>query len=147
VASLRIQLADTDKALADWRHVHNVIIPADALTTAEVHERAGRNFLEVAYLGDQLIGCSTVRPPADNSSTATVIARVLPEWRRRGFGEQIYASALVRAEALDADHLETVVWAANGDGLRFAQTHGFAEVDRYVLDGADIAYITLRLPT
>jgi len=44
----------------------------------EVRERSGRNRLENAYLGDVLVGCSTVRPPEDG--VVTVIARVLPEF-------------------------------------------------------------------
>ncbi len=34
--------------LADWRHVHNVIVPPAALSPGEVRERAGRFLLEVA---------------------------------------------------------------------------------------------------
>ncbi|MET8694000.1 GNAT family N-acetyltransferase [Streptomyces bauhiniae] len=135
-----------DAALADWQHVHNVIIPTAVLSLDEVRERAGRNRLEVAYLDGEPVGCTTVRPPSgDSPATATVIARVLPGHRRRGFGEQLYRRALERARELGADIIETVVLAANEDGLRFAESHGFAETDRYVLPGDTVPYIDLRL--
>ncbi|WP_042389629.1 GNAT family N-acetyltransferase [Streptacidiphilus melanogenes] len=132
--------------LADWRHVHNVIIPTDPLSLADVRERAGRNHLEVAYLDGEPVGCSTVRPPTgDSPSTGTVIARILPAHRRQGFGEQLYQRAVERARALGATVVETVVLASNEDGLRFAESHGFVEIDRYVLPGDTIAYVDLRL--
>ncbi|MFK4111740.1 GNAT family N-acetyltransferase [Streptomyces sp. NPDC002176] len=135
-----------DSALADWRHVHNVIIPTAVLSLDEVRERAGRNRLEVAYLDGEPVGCTTVRPPSgDSPSTATVIARVLPAHRRQGFGEQLYQRALTRARDLGADTIDTVILASNEDGLRFAQTHGFTETDRYVLPGDTIPFVDLRL--
>jgi hypothetical protein len=57
MSRLRIEPVD-ETTLEDWRHVHNVIIPTASLSLEEVRERAGRNHLEVAYLGDVLVGCS-----------------------------------------------------------------------------------------
>jgi GNAT superfamily N-acetyltransferase len=145
VADLRIQAVEDEESLEDWRHVHNVIIPADPLGPDEVRERAGRNHLDVAYLDGVLVGCSTVRPPEEPGAPATVIARVLPEHRRRGLGSRLYAAALDRARALDAQAVETIVWAANVDGLRFAEARGFVEVDRYLPPGRETPYLTLRL--
>jgi ADP-ribose pyrophosphatase YjhB (NUDIX family) len=75
----------------------------------------------------------------------TVIARVLPAHRRQGFGEELYARGLERARTFGAEVIETVVLASNEDGLRFAQKHGFVEVERYVLPGDTVPWITLRL--
>jgi hypothetical protein len=123
VSNLRIEEVDGDAMLRDWQYVHNVIIPSDALSLDEVRERAQRYLLEVAYLGDILVGCSTVRPPTSDASVATVIARVL-----------------------GASVIETIVLASNVDGLRFAQVRGFVEVDRYLPPGDSVPFITLRLP-
>lgn len=83
---LRIHAVDDDASIRDWQYAHNLILSLD-----DVRARTGRNRLEVAYLGDVLIGCTTVRPPTkDNRATATVIARVLPEHRRRGLGTRLY---------------------------------------------------------
>ncbi|MFB7247150.1 GNAT family N-acetyltransferase [Streptomyces populi] len=143
--TLRVETPDDEARLADWRHVHNVIVPPAAMSLDEVRGRARRYRLEVAYLGDVLVGCTTVRPPADGGATATVIARVLAEHRGRGFGEELYARGLEQARALGARVIETVVLAANEDGLRFALRHGFAETERYVLPGESAEWIDLRL--
>ncbi|MFF7887412.1 GNAT family N-acetyltransferase [Streptomyces sp. NPDC020794] len=145
MSTLSFQQSDDETGLKDWQYVHNAIVPPAALSLDEVRERAGRNHLEVAYLGDVLVGCSTVRPPKDGGSTATVIARVLSGHRRQGFGEELYERGLKRARALGADVVETVVLASNEDGLRFAVQHGFVEIERYVLPGETAEWVDLRL--
>ncbi|MDT0462921.1 GNAT family N-acetyltransferase [Streptomyces gibsoniae] len=140
--NLRFTEPDDDATLEDWRHVHNAIIPADPLSLDDVRERVTRHHLEVAYLGDVLVGCTTVRPPKEG--TATVIARVLPAHRRQGFGERLYARGLDRARSLGAEAVETIVLGINPEGLEFAHRHGFVEVDRYVA-GVDEVWHTLRL--
>lgn len=129
----------------DWQYVHNAIIPTDLLSLDDVRERVQRNHLEVAYLGEVLVGCSTVRPPTSDAPVATVIARVLPAHRRQGFGGEIYARGLARARELGAGVIETVVLESNPDGLRFAQRHGFVEIERYLLPGDSVPFIDLRL--
>ncbi|GAA3108736.1 GNAT family N-acetyltransferase [Streptosporangium carneum] len=146
MSDLRIERPNGDAALEDWRHVHNVIIPTHVLSLDEVRERARRHHLEVAYLGDVLVGCSTVRPPEDDTSTVTVIARVLAAHRGRGFGEELYARGLDRARELGAEVIETVILSSNEDGLRFAEKHGFVETERYLLPGDTVPWVTLRLP-
>lgn len=147
MTDLRIEpvAPDAEHALQDWRHVHNLIVPPAAMDLDEVRERSGRNRLENAYLGDTLVGCSTVRPPEGEDAVATVIARVLPGFRRQGHGTALYENGLARARALGAGAVETVVLAANTDGVRFAEARGFAETERYVLDGESDLWITMRL--
>ena len=145
MTDLRISPAAGDAGLREWQHVHNVIIPTDVLSLDQVRERSGRHRLAVAHLGDTLIGCSTLRPPEAGSETATVIARVLPAHRRQGFGELIYAQCLEQARLLGARVIETVVLATNPDGLRFALSRGFAEVETYLLPGDTVPYTDLRL--
>jgi GNAT superfamily N-acetyltransferase len=148
VPDLRFEQAQPsglEDTLRDWQHIHNLIIPTAPLSVDEIGVRAQRNHLEVAYVAEVAVGCSTVRPPIGDTATATVIARVLPEHRRQGFGEQIYQRGLAKAREYGAQVIETVVLASNAEGLRFAQRHGFVEVDRYVLPGDTIAYVDLRL--
>lgn len=130
--------------LEDWRHIHNVIIPTAPLSLAEVRERAGRYRLDVAYLDDTPVGCMTVRPPAADSPAVTVIARVLPAYRRRGFGTRLYEHGVAEARQLGTDVVETVILSSNVDGLRFAEARGFAEVERDLLPGHTVPFITLR---
>ncbi|MEV0484247.1 GNAT family N-acetyltransferase [Streptomyces sp. NPDC050508] len=145
MTDLRIEPVDGEDALQDWRHVHNLIVPPAAMSLDEVRERSGRNRLENAYLGDVLVGCSTVRPPEGKDAVVTVIVRVLPGFRRRGHGAALYENGLTRARALGAGAVETVVLAANEDGVRFAEARGFVETERYVLDGETDVWITMRL--
>lgn len=78
LSDLRIEPVVGDGMLEQWRYVHNAIVPPAAMSAEGARERAGRYRLENAYLGDTLVGCSTVRPPHGDDSVATVIARVLP---------------------------------------------------------------------
>ncbi|MCY0939641.1 GNAT family N-acetyltransferase [Streptomyces sp. H34-S4] len=137
--------ATSEAALRDWQHVHNLIIPTAVLSLEEVRERSARHVLHIAHLGDTLVGCMTVRPPAPGSTTATVIARVLPEYRQRGFGRELYAYGLTQARDLGAEVIETVVLASNPEGLNFARRAGFMEFDRYVLPGDTVPFVDLRL--
>ncbi|WP_093714823.1 GNAT family N-acetyltransferase [Actinacidiphila alni] len=146
MSRLRIERVADDAFAADWRHVHNTIIPTHLLSPEDVRDRGRRNLLDVAYLGDTLVGNTTVRPPTEEEPAATVIARVLTAHRGRGFGRELYAYALGRARELRPERIETVVLESNEAGLRFALKQGFAEFERYVLPGDTIAYVTLRLP-
>ncbi|MFE4635830.1 GNAT family N-acetyltransferase [Streptomyces sp. NPDC056773] len=137
--------AGSEAALRNWQHVHNTVIPTAVLSLEDVRERAARNVLHVAHLGDALVGCTTVRPPAAGSTTATVIARILPAHRGRGLGRELYAHALAEARTLGAEVIETVVLASNPEGLDFAHRVGFIEFDRYVLPGDTVPFIDLRL--
>ncbi|MCT7355321.1 GNAT family N-acetyltransferase [Streptomyces sp. 15-116A] len=142
---LRTEVVEGEDMLRAWQHVHNEIVPPAALSLDEVRERSGRYRLENAYLGDVLVGCSTVRPPEGQERVATVIARVLPAFRRRGIGTALYERGLAHAREQGAGAIETVVLAANADGLRFAEASGFVERERYVLDGGSDEWVDLRL--
>jgi GNAT superfamily N-acetyltransferase len=143
-AGLRIVPVVDDATVLDWHRVLNEIIPTAPLSAADIRERLTRNVLEVAYDGDVLVGCSTVRPPSEETAAAVVIARVLPSYRRRGFGAAIYQHCVQRARQL-VDGIETHILASNEDGLRFAKAHGFVEVETYLLPGDTIPFVELRL--
>jgi GNAT superfamily N-acetyltransferase len=143
-----VEVVDEQTAV-DWQRIHNAIIPTDHLSLEEVRERSGRHRLEVAYVGtpdDQTaVGNSTVRRPTDDEGS-TVIARVLPAYRRQGIGTRLYERGLEAGRAWADDRpVETVVLASNEDGLAFALARGFVEVERYTLPGATIPYVALEL--
>ncbi|TXS52818.1 GNAT family N-acetyltransferase [Streptomyces sp. t39] len=145
MSDLVIQRPDGDAMLRDWQHIHNVIIPTHPLSLDDVRERRERHRLEIAYRDGEPVGCSTVRPPADGTGTATVIARVLAAHRRRGYGEVLHERGLAHARELGARVIETVVLSCNEDGLRFALRHGYTETERYLLPGDTVPWIDLRL--
>ncbi|MFD8304337.1 GNAT family N-acetyltransferase [Streptomyces sp. NPDC059690] len=142
---LRFEAVHGVEMLQEWRYVHNEVVPPAAMSLDDARERLGRYRMENAYLGDVLVGCSTVRPPEGEGATATVIARVLPGYRGRGFGAALYERGLAHARLLGARAVETCVLAANEDGLRFAVKRGFVETERYVLDGGSDLWIDLGL--
>ena len=142
--TLRIEPVSIDTADA-WREIHNLIIPPHQLTRDDMRDRLSRNRLTLAYADGTLVGNATIRPPAADSATATVIVRILPAHRRRGHGTAYLTAVLAEARGLGADRIETVVLTANADGLRFAVRHGFAEFHRYVVDDAE--YAELALPS
>jgi RimJ/RimL family protein N-acetyltransferase len=128
-----------------WREIHNEIIPTAPLSEQEVAERVTRNHLTVGYVGEHVAGCATVRPPAGESGTATVIVRIREQWRRRGLGTAYLDHALADGRSLGADRIETVVLESNRDGLEFAHRHGFVEHDRYLLEGQTVPFVDLHL--
>jgi len=141
---LRIVAVAPD-TVVQWRDVHNAVIPAHILTSDEVFERLTRNRLTLAYDGAALVGNATIRPPGPDTMAATVIVRILPEYRRRGFGSEYLAAMLAEARSMGARRIETVVLGSNEAGLAFALRHGFAEFDRYVLEGEAAEYVDLYL--
>ncbi len=142
---VRFEEVSDEQTVADWRRVHNEIIPTDPLSLDDVRERSGRHRLELARLDDAVVGNSTVRRPTDDSG-AMVIARVLPAYRRQGIGTLLYERGLAVARSWsDERSVETVVLASNEDGLAFALAQGFVEVERYTLPGAAIPYVVLVL--
>ncbi|MEQ8147436.1 GNAT family N-acetyltransferase [Streptomyces sp. OP7] len=148
MSDLRIRAVDGATMLEQWRHVHNVIVPPAAMSPGEARERLARGYrLENAYDGDELVGCSTVRPPAGAEAVATVIARVLPGHRRKGFGSALHEAGLEHARVAGARAVETVVLAANEEGVRFARARGFDLTERYVLPGETDVWLTFRLRT
>ena len=128
--------------LEQWREVYNRIIASMRLTAEEVAERAVRNSLSVGYVDGVLVGNATVRAP--ENGVVTVIVRVLPEHRRQGFGSEYLKVLLRETSTSQIEQIETVVLAANVDGLAFAVRHGFAETTRYEVDGVGFVELTLR---
>ncbi|MFE1438197.1 GNAT family N-acetyltransferase [Streptomyces sp. NPDC058739] len=145
MTDLRIETVDGDAMLRQWRHVHNVIVPPAAMSLDEVRERAARHRLRNAYVGDELVGCSTVRAPEGEERAVMVIARVLPGHRGHGYGTALYEDGLAHARGIGAGAVDTCVLAVNGEGLAFARARGFAETERYTLDGESDVWVDLRL--
>jgi GNAT superfamily N-acetyltransferase len=128
--------------LEEWRVVHNVVVAPAPLSAAEVHQRAERHDLSVAYVDGVLVGNATVRAPEGGG--VTLIVRVLPEHRRRGFGGEYLATLLAQVRTARPVRIDTVVLAVNADGLTFARRHGFVETGRYERRGVTYVDLTLR---
>ena len=121
---MRFLQVDGEQGLEDWRRVHNEIIPTDPLSLDEVRERSGRHHLEVAYLGDEAVGNSTVRRPTDDEG-AMVIARVRPPYRRQGLGTFVSEAADDRSREIKKQRARELVQEA----LREATEAGLSSKD------------------
>lgn len=144
-SDLRIKVPETERELEDWRDVHNSVVPTHELSLDDVRDRLRRHRILIAYLGEQAVGSTTVRPPDEETDAVTVIARVLAEHRGRGFGTELYERAMAQARELGAEEIETVMLATNEAGLRFAARHGFVETERYLLPGQDVEWVVARV--
>jgi GNAT superfamily N-acetyltransferase len=145
VVEVRFEQVADEQSLADWRRVHNEVVPTHLLTLDQVAIRSRHHRLELAYVDGVAAGNSTVRRPTEEEG-AMVIARVLPSHRRRGVGTALYTRGLEVARAWADDRpIETVVLASNEAGLAFALARGFVEVERYLLPGDSVPYVALTL--
>lgn len=135
----------SDHLLEQWRAVHNDVIGPAQLTAQEVAKNAVHNHLTVAYADGVLVGNATVRAPHDG--VVTVIVRILPAFRRRGFGSEYLRAMLLWARSSEVEQIRTVVLSENLDGLHFAIQHGFVETDRYEVDGVAFVEFTLQEAT
>ena len=136
-----------DKQLERWRAVHEKV--ASAVSAEDVAEQVERSRLTLAYLDDELVGSATVRPPEWDDEgtflgTATVVVRNLPEHRHRGLGTAYLDVELAVARGYAPLRIETVVPAADDDGLAFAAAHGFEEHERSA-PGVEPAVVHLHL--
>ena len=137
-------LAVTEETATDWREIHNHVIPVAPVSVEDVIGRLSRHLLTLAYDDGVLVANATLRPPSPRSTTAIVIVRVPQPLRRRGYGSEYLRVLLDEANRTGAKRIETVVLAANTDGLEFAQRRGFVECDRYRL-GDRVEYVTMAL--
>lgn len=136
--TLEIVRVRDDSAAAEWRAVHNLVIATAPLSADDVRDWVVQHRLALAYADGVLVGNSTVRP-ATQIEPATVIVRILPAWRRRGFGAEYFHRLTTQDPTLLGQDVATVVLTANEDGLAFCARHGFVEIERYEVDGSEYA--------
>jgi mycothiol synthase len=116
---------------AAWREVRIAVLPDErAPTIAELSAQAGpQHHYVLAEFNGTLVGAGFVGS-SSLTGHASVAPRVLPAFRRRGVG-----SALLRVLAHDAAAMGFTTVTANATdagSARFAELHGFREVDRQI---------------
>jgi mycothiol synthase len=129
-----IRRAETDPDLAGWCEVWTAITQREPVTLDQVKRRLERQperlFL-VAEENGRLVGSGLVAP-SDSPNRKFVGVRVLPEWRRRGIGSELYDPALIHARALEPEWISTQVSEADPDSVAWAERRGFEEYARQV---------------
>jgi mycothiol synthase len=117
--------------LAAWREIRMAVLPGEqAPTIDQLSAQAGPQHLYVlAELNGTLAGCGFVAK-SDLAGQAAVAPRVLPAYRRQGVG-----TAMLRLLAEEATAMGFTIAGANvadEGSARFAERHGFREVDREI---------------
>jgi mycothiol synthase len=116
---------------AAWREVRIAVLPDErAPTIAELSAQAGpQHHYVLAELNGTPVGSGFVGS-SSLTGQASVAPRVLPAFRRQGVG-----SALLRQLAEEAVAMGFTIATANtadAGSARFAEQHGFREVDRQI---------------
>jgi mycothiol synthase len=129
-----IRRAETDADLAGWCEVWTAITPREPVSLEQVKRRLERQperlFL-VAEEDGRLVGSGLVAP-SDSPNRRFVGVRVLPEWRRRGIGSELFDRALTHAQALEPEWISTMVSDADAHSVAWAERRGFEEHGRQV---------------
>lgn len=129
-----IRRAETDADLAGWCEVWTAITPREPVSLHQVKRRLERQpdrlFL-VAEENGRFVGSGLVAP-SDSPDRRFIGVRVLPDWRRRGIGSDLYDRALVHAQALQPEWISTQVSEADPDSVAWTERRGFVETQRQV---------------
>lgn len=125
-----IRRAETAADLAGWCEVWNAITPREPVSVEDQQRRLERQPERLQLVAPGM-GVALVAP-SDSPGRLYLGVRVLPEWRRRGIGSQLYEQALDHALSRQPEWLSGVVSAADADALGWAKRRGFSEYGREV---------------
>lgn len=129
-----IHRVESDGDFGGYVDVWNAITPREPLSAEIVRrrwERQPERLYLVAESGGRIIGNGMVGP-SDSPDRTFIAVRVLPEWRRRGFGSALYDRCEQHARALQPRSLSGHVSEAEPESLRFAERRGYREAGRQV---------------
>lgn len=154
-----IRPADSDADIHGWCDVWTAITPREPISPDVVKRRLERQperLYLVAEEDGEIVGAG-VTGPTDSPGRTFVIARVLPDWRRRGIGSELYERNLAHALEQSPEWISTLVSNADPDSLAWASRRGYEEWARQVellltlhgdekpprpLDGIEIVEVT-----
>jgi mycothiol synthase len=129
--AMAIRLACSGEDYAAWRQVRMAVVPHERADTAvALRAQAGPQLRFLLAEADGALAGSGVVGKSDLAGMGAVSARVLPGWRRRGIGTAILRVLAERAAGMGFDVVGSNVEDAGS--VRFAERHGFREVDRQV---------------
>ena len=131
MSDLTIRPATSDADLESWNRVRRIVLPDEPIATVE-QMRAMAAEPDRVYLLAELDGETVGHGLASDSNLADgfTMPRILPGFRRRGYGSAVLEALLEQHRAAGR---RTVASHAQDEGsLAFALRHGFEEVDRQV---------------
>jgi mycothiol synthase len=128
-----IRRAETDADLAGWCAVWAAITPREPITVQQIRARLERQPWRLYLVAEEdgIVGLGFVGP-TDSRDRVGVAVRVLPEWRRRGLGSQLYEGVLEHALQREPEWISSTVSGTDADALAWAARRGFSEYGRDV---------------
>jgi mycothiol synthase len=129
-----IRRAETDADLVGWCTVWNAITPREPTKVADIERRLERQPWRLYLVAEEDDGCVGIGfvGPTDSPGRLGLAVRVLPEWRHRGLGSQLYDRVLEHARGREPEWLSGAVSGAEPDVLAWAERRGFSEYGRDV---------------
>ena len=128
---MHLSVCVTDEDYEAWRAVRIAVVPGErTLSVAELRATDSATRLLLLAVEDGTVVGSGIADRAETAGAGFAAPRVLPEYRRRGFG-----SALLRALAEHCTGLGLPMLQASVDDealLAFTERFGFIEVDREI---------------
>jgi mycothiol synthase len=128
-----IHQAETDADLAGYCQVWNAITPREPVSVEEIKGRIGRQPWRLYLVAEEdgFVGLGFVGP-TDSPGRVGLAVRVLPDWRRRGLGSQLYERAFDYALTQLPDWISGLVSGTDQDAFSWAKRRGFEEYGRDV---------------
>jgi mycothiol synthase len=121
----------TAEDYAAWRQVRIAVVPGERTDSAEaLRAQAGPQHEFLLAEMDGVLAGSGLVGKSDLAGAGAVMARVLPDMRRRGVGTEILRVLADRAAAMGFDVVNS--HADDPGSAWFAGRYGFREVDREV---------------
>lgn len=133
---LRVVSADADYEA--WAAIKSRVVPNEPVTAKQLKDAAddGR-LLVVAALDGVDVGCG-IAAKSDSAGRAFLAARVLPEYRRRGVGNELVRVLVEHAHALERVEVSGFVDAGEPESIAFAEHHGLRQVDFQLQQARDV---------
>jgi mycothiol synthase len=129
-----IHQAETDAELEQYVRVWNAITPTEPTTVELQRERRDRDPRRLSLLaveGSSVQGCGYAGP-SNSPDRGFLSPRVLPEFRRRGFGAALLRELAAHLAGVAFESASSHVDGNDKGSLAFASRFGFQEVDRQV---------------
>jgi mycothiol synthase len=128
-----IHQAETDADLAGYCQVWNAITPREPVSVEEIKGRIGRQPWRLYLVAEEdgFVGLGFVGP-TDSPGRVGLAVRVLPDWRRRGLGSQLYERAFDYALTQLPEWISGLVSGTDQDAFSWAKRRGFEEYGREV---------------
>ena len=126
---IELRVVATDRDYESWAAIKTAVVPDEPVTAEQVKEsdEDGRLLL-LATLDGVDAGCG-IAVPSGFAGLTFMMARVLPEQRRRGVGSELIRALCDHARALGREGINAFVDAPDQGSLAFAERLGLRQVD------------------